>query len=144
MQGAGKALSVVANLFKHRGLERHRRHHAGRIAGVDARLFDVFHDPGDDHVVAIGDSVHVHLRGVLEELINQNGALGVVQASQLRRLRHVLFHCLQIVGNHHRPATQYVTWPNQHRQANIRSHGDGLLGLECGATSRLRDIQLRQ
>ena len=33
-------------------------------------FLDVFHDPGDDNVLAIGKSVHIHFGRVFEKLID--------------------------------------------------------------------------
>ena len=61
----------LADLLEHRLPEAHRRDHAGRVAGMDARLLDVLHDPGDGHLGAVAERVHVHLDGVLEEAVEQ-------------------------------------------------------------------------
>ena len=39
-----------ADLVHDRARQAVRRNRAGRIAGVNAGLFDVLHDAGDDHV----------------------------------------------------------------------------------------------
>jgi hypothetical protein len=42
---------------------------------VDARLLDVLHDAADDDARAVADCVDVHLEGVLQELVDENGAV---------------------------------------------------------------------
>ena len=43
------------------------RQHAGAVAGVDARLFDVLHDAADHDPLAVADRVHVHFDRHLPE-----------------------------------------------------------------------------
>ena len=53
-----------------------RRHHAGAVAGMDARLLDVLHDAADDDRAGrIGDRIDVELDGILEELVDQDRML---------------------------------------------------------------------
>ena len=111
---------------------------------MDSGFLDVLHDSGDDDIVAVGQSVHVDFRGIFQELVDQNRALGIGMPANLRRLRDVFLDCFQIVGDHHGPAAEHVAWANQNRQADFRRRGDGLLRGESGATARLRDIQFRQ
>ena len=65
--------------------------HAGGVAGVDAGLFNVLHDAGDDHVFRVAERVDVDFDGVLEEVIDEHGALLRVldrlRACSARRLR---------------------------------------------------------
>jgi hypothetical protein len=42
---------------------------------VDAGFLDVLHHPGDEHVLAIGEGVDVHLDGVREVAVEQQRAL---------------------------------------------------------------------
>ena len=43
---------------------------------MDARLFDMLHDAGDHCFCPIADGVHVHLDGVFQKLVNENGVIG--------------------------------------------------------------------
>ena len=64
-----------ADLLEHLLAEAHRRDHAGRVAGVDAGLLDVLHDPGDVDLLAVGERVDVDLDRVLEEAVEQQRVL---------------------------------------------------------------------
>ena len=57
---------------EHLVAERVRRQHAGRVAGVDAGLLDVLHDPADPDVVAVAERVDVDLDRVLEEAVEED------------------------------------------------------------------------
>ena len=39
-------------------------------AGMDACLFDVLHNPGDNCRMPIGNSIHVNLDSILKEFVN--------------------------------------------------------------------------
>jgi hypothetical protein len=56
---------------------------------MDAGGFDVFHDAGHVHVLTVGQSVHVHFDGVLEELVDEDGMFGRVSADHIVE---VFFH----------------------------------------------------
>ena len=63
---------------EHLRAERHRRDHAGRVAGVHAGLLDVLHDRPDPHRLAVAERVHVHLDRVLEEAVQEDRAVAGV------------------------------------------------------------------
>jgi len=58
-----------------------RRDHARGVAGMDAGLLDVLEDPADEELGAVVDRVDVHLDGVLQELVDQNGMSGATRAA---------------------------------------------------------------
>ena len=57
------------------GFERMGRQRAGRVARMHARLLDVLHDAADEHVLAVGDGVHIDLNRVAEIRVEQHRAL---------------------------------------------------------------------
>ncbi len=68
--------SLVARIsLQHLLAEAERRDHAGRVAGVDAGLLDVLHDPGDVDLLAVAERVDVDLDRVLEEAVEQQRVL---------------------------------------------------------------------
>ncbi len=111
---------------------------------MDAGFLDVLHDAADDDVFAVGERVHVHFGCVLEELVDQDRALGVGNRADLHRLRHVFFDGLQIVGDHHGASAENVARPDENRQADFGCGGDGFLGRERRAAARLRNIQFSE
>ena len=56
--------------------QRHRRQRARRVAGVDAGLLDVLHDPADVDLGAVAQRVDVDLDRVLEEAVDEHRVLG--------------------------------------------------------------------
>ena len=102
------------------------RQHAGGIAGVDPRLFDMLHDGADDGGGAVGDGVHVDLDGVLEELVDQDRVFrGDVDGGL-----HVVVELAFIEDDAHGAAAQDIRGPHHHRVADA---GRDLLGLVLGA-----------
>ena len=81
---------------------------------VHARLLDVLHDPADDDVLAVVDRVHVELRGVVQELIDEprGGGRG------LDRLPHVLGELRVRVDDLHGAAAEHVARPHEHGVAD--------------------------
>ena len=71
----GDAARVVLDEGHGRVVERRRRDHAGRVAGVHAGLLDVLHDRPDQHLAGdVADGVDVDLDRVLEEPVDEHRA----------------------------------------------------------------------
>ena len=99
-----------------------RRQHAGAVSGMDPRLLDMLHDPGDDGRLSVADRVHVHLDRVLKELIDQDGVAG----GDLQRPDHELPETLRIVNDLHRTPAEDIGRPNQDGVADPLGHPDRL------------------
>ena len=72
LQPPGQRAGRLADFVDHRPRQTVRRNRAGRIARVDARLLDVLHDAGHDHLLAVGNGVDVDLGGVFQEAVDQH------------------------------------------------------------------------
>ena len=58
-QGQRQLLRAVDDDLEHLVADGEGRVHGDGVAGVDAGALDVLHDTGDEHVLAIGDDVHL-------------------------------------------------------------------------------------
>ena len=103
--------------------QRLRRQHARAVARMYAGLFDVLHDAGDQHFFAVAQGVHIDLRGILQEAVDQHRAL----LRERHGLAHVLADHLLVVGDHHGAAAQHVAGAHQHRVADPPGHFAGFL-----------------
>ena len=104
---------------------------------MDARLFDVLHDAGHDHLLAVGDGVHVDLDGVFEEAVDQHRlALGHDE-----RRGHEALELGGVVADFHRPAAQHEAGPHQHRKADLGHFGPGLRHVSGDPAGRLLQPQ---
>src|SRR5204862_2019500 len=84
--------------------------HTGGIAGVDAGFFDVLHNAGDDHVLAVGERVDIDLGGFFQKMIDENGALlGVLDG-----FFHVARNRFIVVGDDHGASAEHVRGADQH------------------------------
>jgi hypothetical protein len=81
---------------------------------VDPRLLDVLEDAADDDVRAVGQAVHVHLEGVLQEAVEEDRVLG----AGLHGAAHGLGQRRLVVGHEHGAAAQHVGGAHQHRIAD--------------------------
>ena len=77
--------------------ERGRGDDAGAVAGVDAGLLDVLHDGADDGGLAVGDAIDIDLGGVLEETVDEDGAL----RAGLDGVAHVVAQLVVVVDDLH-------------------------------------------
>ena len=107
-EGRREATDDSLDLGRGRGVERRRRQHAGRVAGVDAGLLDVLHDRRHVGVVPVAERVDVDLDRALEEAVDQDALLGPSR----RRDR------LVVVADLHVPPAEHVGRPHEHRVAD--------------------------
>ena len=61
--------------FEHGFFDTHRRKHSEAVAAVDARFFDVGHDPGYKNILAIADQIHVQFLCAVQVAIQQHGLI---------------------------------------------------------------------
>src|SRR5262245_7105041 len=129
--GAPDALELAVG--EGEGGDRH-----GAVARVDARHFDVLHDAGDEHVVPVGEGVDVDLDGVLDELVHEDGMVGVHVGGFLDVL---LEHLLVVADGHGSPAED-VARANEDRVAQPQGDLLRLGEVDRDAGGRLRQLQL--
>ncbi len=137
LQGLPQLTRVAADGVEVLGGDLVGRQHHRAVAAVDARLLDVLQDAADDHALAVGDGIHVHFVGVLQEPVDEDRVLGRGQHG----LAHVALEVGLVVGDGHGPAAQHVAGSHQHRIADARGHGLGLVQRGGGPALRLRDVQ---
>ena len=68
----GQRVRGLADFVQDRPGQAVRRNRAGRVAGVDAGLFDVLHDAGDDHLLAVADGIDIDFDGVFQKAVDQH------------------------------------------------------------------------
>ena len=83
------------------------------VAGVHAGPFDVFHDPADHDLIAVGQSIDIDFDGIIEKFIHQHRVLRRCRY----RIGHVAPQRLAIINDLHCPPAEHVGGPNQHRIA---------------------------
>ncbi len=66
LEGKGQCPCLRFQFPDDGGLQRIGRQRAGAVTGMDARFLDMFHDAGDEHILAVGDAVDIDFNGVGE------------------------------------------------------------------------------
>ena len=128
----GDGLGGPAHRLDVAAAQRHRRQRTRRVAGVDAGLLDVLHDPADVHLGAVAQRVDVDLDGVLEEPVDEHRVLG----RQFGGAGDVALQGVLVVHDLHAAPAQHVGRPHQHRIADLGGDAAGLL--EAGGGAELR------
>ena len=133
---------AMASVARAHGLDvaaaqRHRRQRARRVAGVDAGLLDVLHDPADVDLGAVAECVDVDLDGVLEEPVDQHRVLG----RELGGAGDVALQRLLVVDDLHAAPAEHVGRPHQHGVADVGGDAAGLF--EAGGHAEPRRGQPR-
>ena len=95
----------------------------------------MLHHPANDHIGSITQAVHIHLRGILEETVDQNRT---VRAGFDRRA-DVAAEILRRINNLHGAASEHKGRTHQHRIPHPLGHGQGLVLVGRGAA--LRGVQ---
>ncbi len=75
VQGLRQLARLLAQLGLHFGAEAVGGQRTTRIARVHPGLFDVLHDPADQHILAVADRVHIHFDGNVQKAIEQYRAV---------------------------------------------------------------------
>ena len=109
----GKVPGELAHLIHLAVGDQIRREHAGRVAGVNPRVFDVLHDAADDALGAIGDGVHIGFERIFQETIDQHR----MARGNAHRRGEIIGQQGRVVDDPHSPPTQNVGWPNQDRDS---------------------------
>ncbi len=103
---------------------------------MDAGLLDVLHDPADVHVGAVAQRVDVDLDGVVEEAVDEHGAV----VGDLGGVGDVGLERLLVVDDLHAATTEHVGRAHQHRVSD--AGGDLARTLEGGGRAVLRGRQV--
>ena len=136
-QGGGEGLGVAAHLLDLAVPDEVRGQDAGRVAGMDARVFDVLHHPPDHAAPAVGDGVHIPLEGVFQKAIDEDRMLG----RHASRRREVAAQRALVVHDLHGSAAEHVGGPHQHGIADPARHGQRFFHRSRGAVRGLRDAE---
>ena len=89
---------------------------------MDAGQFDMFHDRRDEDVRSIGDGVGLHLDGIFQKLVDQDGSLG----GDVDGGREVAFQHLLVMDHLHAAPSQDVRWSDHQGVADFLSDIEGL------------------
>ena len=104
---------------------------------MDAGFFDVLHNAGDDHVLAVGERVDIDLGGFFQKMIDENGALlGVLDG-----FFHVARNRFIVVGDDHGASAEHVRGADQHGISDTISGLQSLFDASGDAARRLRDLE---
>ena len=91
-----------------------RRDRAGRIAGMDARFFDVFHDPHDhDSPFRSAHRIDIDFGRIFEETIDQHR----LPVGDDERLGDIPFELRLVVADLHRPTAEHKAGSHQCRES---------------------------
>ena len=121
---ASNLLGSVLHLRHDVRAEGNRGQGAGGVTGVNTGFLNVLHDAAQVQLLAVEESIHVNLDGVLKELVNQSRLRGRNLSSVLQVAGQVSL----VVDDLHAAATQHVRGANQNRVTNLV--GDALSSLE--------------
>ena len=113
------------------------RQHAGRVSGVDAGFLDVLHDAANDDVLSVGERVDVDFDGILQELVDEDGAVVGI----LHRLFHILHDGVFVEGDHHGAAAENVGGTDEDGESDLARGFDRLFWRSDHRAGSLRDIE---
>ena len=132
-EGAGECFGLRFDLFADGGGEAVGRQRAGGVAGVYARLFDVFHQAAKNDGFAVADDVDIDFDGIIKEAVEQDRRVG----RDVERFFHVVFEVGVVVDDVHRPPAEDVGRAHDQRVADFLRLGEGFRGVGGGTVRRL-------
>ena len=133
-QRAHLAADFVLRLFR----QRERRQRAGRVAGVDAGLFDVLHDGADHHLLAVRHGVDVHFHGLVEKAVEEHRR-GI---GDVHRAGEVALEVARAVDDLHGASAEHVGRAHDDGIADLGGRVDAALQVEGGAVGGLAQADL--
>ena len=104
---------------------------------MDARLLDMFHDPANQHALAVTYTVDVDFRRQIQEAVEQYRA-GIRHAY---RGIHVGGEVFLAVHHLHRPATEDIRRSDDERETHVRRHPQRFFLAARRAVRRLLQVQ---
>ena len=140
VEGLGHLEGGVADFGFYFFGERGRGDDAGAVAAVDAGLLDVLHDGADDGGVAVGDAVDIDFGGVVEEAVDEHGALG----RGGNGVAHVVAEFVVGVDDLHGAAAEDEAGADENGIADLGGGGDGFVLIGGDAVGRLVEAELVQ
>ena len=105
---------------------------------MDTGQLDMLHDSGDEGVGTVADGVGLALQRMLQEAVDQDGAVGSDADGGL----HILLDALLVIDDLHAAATQHIGGTNHDGVADLLSDLNGLLHGGCHTGLRHGDLQL--
>ena len=75
MQGFAEFMGIRTDNTFHFVAQRMGRDRAAGIARMDARLFDMFHNGGNGHLIAVNNGIDIYFNGFFKEFIHQNRSI---------------------------------------------------------------------
>ena len=104
---------------------------------MNAGLLDVLHDPGDEHLLAVGERIDVDLDRVGEEAVDQDRGV----AEQAHRLADIADQALAVAHDLHGAPAEHIGRAHQHRIADALGDRHRLLDRTAGAVRRLAQAE---
>ena len=104
---------------------------------MHTRIFHVLHQAADTHFVAVAHGVNVHFHGIVEEVIEQHGAVFTHHDGFV----HVARQFLGIVHNVHRAAAEHITRTHHDRIADTFGRFQSRFLRMAGGVGRLTQTE---
>ena len=134
----GKFAGFAANFRNERRRETIGRQRAGRIAGVHAGLFNMFHDAGNSYDVSVADRINVHFNRIVEEPVEEHRFF----RAYLHSLAHVFDEALGRMHDFHRTAAENVARTNDNRVTDFFGLGKRFVFRVRNTVGRLKQTEL--
>ena len=131
----GNSVGVIDNSFNNRFCQRTRRIYGNGVAGVYACAFDMFHNAGNQYVLAVADSVNFNFRA-LQIVVNKYRMF----VRSLNGVCHVVFQFIIVINNFHSTAAEYIGRTHHYRITNVGSCFQSAFGIEYSMSFRTRNV----
>ena len=136
-QAFAERFGVVDDFFFHALGDVWRWVNGDGVAGVNAGAFDVFQNPRDEHVFAVGDGVDFYFDAV-QIFVDEDWVVFIVGGDDDL---HVFLNVVVPKGDDHILPTQYIAWTHEHRITDVVGDAEGFLFSKDGMAGRAFDFE---
>ena len=112
----------------------------GGVTGMHTRLFNVFHDAGDDDIGSISDRIDINLGGILQKSVNQHR----LPLGNGKSLCDVSFELRRVIADFHSATTENEARSHQRWKTDFGTDLSGLFHGSSDAVGRLFQVQSLQ
>ena len=135
-----QGMGLLFHVFHHRIGQGIGRQRTSAVAGMNASLFNMFHDTGDMHIITVAQGIDVHFNRVTQIVIDQHGALagynhgGCDVTAQFRL----------VMDDFHRATAQDIGRADHDRIPDASGNGDCLISRGRDPIGWLAQVQILQ
>ena len=107
---------------------------------MNASLFNMLHDAGNDDLVTVRNSIDIHFYGMIQKVIQQYRRV----IGNLNCFMHISIKIFVTMNDFHCAPAKHIGWPYDQRITNLVGERYSAIGTRCCAVRGLLEVSLVQ